>query len=42
MTKKNMTFGIDVPTTVLQAERLDGENKNDLWTKAIQKDLKKM
>ena len=40
MTKKHMKFGIDVPTTVLEAERLDTLNKNDFWSKAIAKELK--
>ena len=40
MTKKHMKFGIDVPTTVLEANRLDTTNKNDLWAKAIEKELK--
>ena len=39
MTKKYMKFGIDVPTTVLEARRLDTVNKNDLWAKAIDKEL---
>ena len=34
-----MKSGIDIPTTVLEAKRLDTTNKNYLWAKAIQKEL---
>ena len=38
--KKGMKFGIVVPGSVKEALRLDHENGNDLWSKAIDKELK--
>ena len=37
-----MKFGIDIPTTVLDTERLDTINKNNIWAKTIHKELKNM
>ena len=36
----NMKFGITIPTTVDEALRLDRDNGNDLWKRAIDKELK--
>ena len=38
--KKSMKFGIVIPANVEEALRLDRENGNDLWSKAIDKELK--
>ena len=38
--KKEMKFGILIPSTVEEAYRLDKQNGNDLWRKAIEKELK--
>ena len=38
--KKGMKFGILIPSTVEEAYRLDKQNGNDLWRKAIEKELK--
>ena len=35
-----MKFGIVIPANVEEALRLDRENGNDLWSKAIDKELK--
>ena len=37
--KKSMKFGITVPGSVEEAIRLDKENGNDLWQRAIQKEV---
>ena len=39
---KNVKYGIKVPKTVAEAYRLDSENKNDLWDKAIKQELNKV
>ena len=39
---KNIKYGIKIPTTVAEAYRLDAENKNDLWDKAIKQELSKV
>lgn len=38
--RKNMKFGVKVPSTIEEAEQFDKENNNDLWKKAIDKELK--
>ena len=40
LAKKQIKFGVKVPSTVDEALRLDKENKNTLWGDAINKDLK--
>lgn len=35
-----MKFGIDLPTSVLEADRLDVLNNNDFYSKSIAKELK--
>jgi hypothetical protein len=40
MIKKELKFGIQVPRSVDEALKLDKENDNDLWQKAIDKELK--
>jgi hypothetical protein len=37
--KFNMKFGVDVPTTFEEAMELDRKNNNDLWKKAIEKEM---
>ena len=37
--KRNMKFGISIPSDTNEAETLDIVNNNDLWDNAIQKDL---
>ena len=38
--KRTHKYGIEVPKTVKQAYELDRQNGNDLWTKAIAKEMK--
>jgi hypothetical protein len=38
--KKNLKFGIKVPSSVEEALAFDQENGNDLWAKSIEKELK--
>ena len=38
-TKKNVKFGIEVPSTVEEALELDRRNGNDYWGKAIKKEM---
>jgi len=38
--KKTLKDGIRVPGSVDQAYLFDGENNNDFWDKAIEKELK--
>ena len=40
--KHRIRFGIKVPNTVEEALSLDADNQNDLWRKAINKDLDKV
>ena len=38
--KKDMKFGIMIPSTIEEARTFDRTNKNDFWEKALQKELK--
>ena len=38
--RSNLKFGLKVPKTVDEALRIDKENGNDLWDRAIKKELK--
>ena len=40
LVKKSLKFGVEVPNTVQEAYALDKANGNDLWDKAIKKELK--
>ena len=37
--KKSQTFGVEVPTSVEEAYRLDQKNNNTLWCDAIKKEV---
>ena len=39
MAKKSYKFGIKVPNSVEEALRLDQENRNNIWKKAIEKEM---
>ena len=38
--KKGLKFGVEIPNTVQEAYELDRKNGNDLWDRAIKKELK--
>ena len=38
--KKNMKYGIDIPRNVKEAKEYDRRNGNDLWAKAIAKEMR--
>jgi hypothetical protein len=38
--KKNLKFGIEVPTSVVHALKIDRRNGNTLWADAIAKEMK--